>query len=150
MNRLEAFGVTFIPGQLIRQQRGDDRLGVGPPVLHIVTRLLWRAVVQISKRIETSVLFIPAPLPHPVEHLHPQRHQIGIAASMLRLVQDEPRRLDGVPWIQQATIEAVDDFTGGGYRFHHDSQIRLAEVVLDLLDAAIDPGVHRCITDVVP
>ena len=57
-----------VAGQLVGQQRGDDRFVLRPPEFHVVPVLLDRHAVDVAEIEHPAVLLVPAALPHPVEH----------------------------------------------------------------------------------
>ena len=48
-------------------QRGDDRLALRPPELHVQRIVLRRQVLAVAEVDDASVFLVPSPVPRPVE-----------------------------------------------------------------------------------
>ena len=137
--------VLLIPGQLVGQQRRDDRLVLRPPELHVLPVLLHGQAFDVAEVEDAAKLVVPAALPHPVEHRRARLDEFGVTAAVFRLVQDEPRRLDGVPGREHPPVEVVDHLAVRTDRFHDGLVLGLHEVAADLVDRAIDVLVPACV-----
>ena len=107
MNEAMPFRITIFPGHPVGQQGRYDGLTVRPPELHVMPVFLDRITMDINKVEQPAVLLIPSPLLHVIEHPAPERGKFFVSSPPLRLVQDEPRRLDGMSGIHRATVQMI-------------------------------------------
>ena len=99
--------ITIFPRHLVSQQGGSDGLAVRPPELHVVPVLLDRFAMHINEVEKPAVFLVPSPLPHVIKHAATEGREPCVSSSPLRLVQDEPGRLDGVPGIEGPPVHMI-------------------------------------------
>lgn len=130
-------GVLVVAGKLVRQQRRDNRFVVVPPEFHVVPVLDRRFVEHVAEIEHAAVLFVPAALPHPVENVEPGL-DVVLTVSPFSFVHDKPGAFDGVSRVERSPFAGIDDVAVGRNGFHDAADVRLHEVLLNLLDALVN------------
>ena len=98
--------VFLLARQVMRQQRGIQRLVVRPPQLHVVLILQARFALHVDEVEDAAVFLVPAPFQRPVQDLQRVLQQLRPVA-LPRFLHDEPGRLDRMPRIDAAALGAV-------------------------------------------
>lgn len=137
MDHLMPSRVLRVARELVSEQSGDDRFILRPPELHVMPVLLDRQPVDINKVQDAAVFFVPASLPHPIEHLATDANEFVVLAQFA-FVHDEPCTFDRVTWIEHAAIEMIDHFTWDTYEsrdapFKRDRSMMALENEVDIV-----------------
>ena len=66
-----------------------------------------------------------------------------LTAEALAEVHDKPHGFNGVAWIEEASVEAVNKFVVGREVFHDEAQFGTVENVHDLVNARVDGLLHE-------
>ena len=131
------FKVFLVAGSFIGIKCGDDGFALRPPEFHIVPVFLLRKVLAVFEISDSTVCFVPAPFPGPVEDSQSHFFQFRVPVAVLGFFQDEPGCLDRMARIDGSSGDGVDEFAIRSDCFEDCFEFRLHEVAAEFADGLV-------------
>lgn len=130
-------GEPPLAGEMVGEESGVDRLGMGPPQFHVVLVLFTWAPLHISVVEYTAELLVPPGFERPFEDLRSEQDQ-PLVAPQPPFLHEEPGGLDGVAGEDYPPDRLIDELAVRPDRLQHGLQVRLQEVILQFMNGVVN------------